>query len=47
MDPDAATVTVLVRGEAAWREHGVFRRGESVTSEVMKDVTAPVSGILE
>ena len=47
VDPEAATVTVLVRGGSGWREHGIFKRGESVTSEVMKGVNASVAEIFE
>lgn len=47
VDPEAATVTVLVRGESAWREHGVFRRGETVTSVVMAGVVAAVDAVFE
>jgi len=47
VDPEATAVTVLVRSSAGWREHGIFKRGDSVTSEVMKGVIAPVSEIFE
>jgi len=47
VDPVAESVRVLVWRAESWREHGVFKRGESVTSEVMKGVVAPVSEIFE
>ncbi len=47
VDPEASTVTVLVRGESAWREHGLFRRGDTVTSIIMKGVAAAVSDVFE
>ncbi|KAF0241920.1 MAG: hypothetical protein FD180_4210 [Planctomycetota bacterium] len=47
VDPDKETVTVLLWRPDDWLEHGVFKRGELVTSEVMKGVVAPVSEIFE
>jgi len=47
VDPEAETVTVLVWRAEGWKQHGVFGRGESATSEVMKGVVAPVTAIFE
>ena len=47
VDPEAETVTVLEWNAEGWQERGVFKRGESVTSGVMKGVVAPVTEIFE
>ena len=47
VDPVAETVTVLVWASETWKVHGVFRRGESAISEVMKGVVAPVNEVFE
>ena len=47
VDPDAASVTVLVRRESAWHEHGVFLRGQTVTSIEMPGVVALVDKVFE
>ncbi len=47
VDPDAATVAVLVRSAAGWVERGIFKRGEIATSAVMKGVAVPVTEVFE
>lgn len=47
VDPALATVTVLVSADRAWRVHGVFRRGETVTSVAMIGVSARTDEVFE
>lgn len=45
VDPENQRVTVLVLQEAAYREHGVFGLGDSVTSAILPGLTVAVADI--
>jgi Uma2 family endonuclease len=45
--PDEATVTVLRLAGAAYAEHGVFRRGETLASALLPDLTLDVTALFD
>ena len=45
VDPDAITVTVLVLGEGAFQEAGVYRKGQTVTSPTLKGFSVNLDDI--
>jgi Uma2 family endonuclease len=48
VDPNAELITVLALGDHdQYREHGAFRRGDTVTSELLAGLTASADAILD
>ncbi len=47
VQPDGETVTVLRLAEAAYVAHGVFRRGETLTSALLPDLTLDVTALFD
>ena len=47
VNPEDATITVLVLGDEGYAEHGVFRRGEIATSAMLAGFTAAVSAVFD
>lgn len=45
--PDEETVTVLRLADAQYSEHGVFRRGETLTSALLPELALDVTALLE
>jgi Uma2 family endonuclease len=47
VQPEEETVTVLRLAEAAYVAHGVFRRGETLTSALLPDLTLDVTALFD
>lgn len=47
VDPQQATITVLVLSEAGYTEHGVFQRGEAATSATLAGFATAVSAVFD
>lgn len=47
VDPIEETFTVLILNGSAYREHGVFRRGDRATSASLEGVALDVSAVLD
>jgi Uma2 family endonuclease len=47
VDPRQGAIIVLYLADATYREHGVFRRGESASSRVLKGFSVTVDDVLD